>query len=103
MKRSKLVPLFTFALITLASAPVVVLAQTDAASTAPALPVVPGAEKAASSQAPASLPAAPGSSPLEPYLITWLLPVAGIGSAAFALWVDKKMRAGGASTITTRS
>lgn len=59
-----------------------------------ALPTAPGAHKAVEgglSQAPASLPG-PGESPLEPYLVTWLLPVAGIFVAIVFVAVDKRMR-----------
>jgi hypothetical protein len=45
------------------------------------LPTAPGADRAVSgglTQAPASLPGGPGSSPLEPYLVLWLLPVSGV-------------------------
>ena len=98
MKRLTLAPLFALALVFFGSMPVLVTAQTATAapSSAPgALPVVPNGEKAADNpaSAPASLPAVHGSSPLEPYLVTWLLPVGGIFAAAFALYVDKKMRA----------
>lgn len=58
------------------------------------LPTAPGAQKAVEggpSQAPASLPG-PGESPLEPYLVTWLLPVAGILVAIVFVTVDKRMR-----------
>lgn len=60
-----------------------------------ALPTAPGASKTVDgglSQAPASLPG-PGESPLEPYLVTWLLPVAGIIVAVVFVAVDKRMRA----------
>ena len=98
MKRFTLTPLFVLAIVFFGSMPTFVAAQTatDAPSSAPgALPVVPNGEKAADmpAAAPASLPAVHGSSPLEPYLITWLLPVSGIVCAAFGLYVDKKMRA----------
>lgn len=59
-----------------------------------ALPTAPGAQKAVEggpSQAPASLPG-PGESPLEPYLVTWLLPVAGIFVGIVFVIVDKRMR-----------
>ncbi len=62
----------------------------------PALPTAPGAQKAGEggpSQAPASLPGAPGTSPLEPYLVTWLLPVSGILCAFVGVTVDKRVRA----------
>ncbi len=64
------------------------------ASPGAALPTAPGAEKATeggASQAPASLPGY-GASPLEPYLVTWLLPVAGIIVAIVFVTVDKRMR-----------
>ncbi len=96
MTRFSSIPLLALTLViwtafaTLSALPVA--AQTDAASSAPALPQAPGAERAASSQAPASLPGAPGLSPLEPYLITWLLPVAGIICAGSFQYVDKRLR-----------
>lgn len=98
MKRLTLAPFFVLALVFFASMPTFVAAQTptDAPSSAPgALPVVPNGEKAAEmpASAPASLPAVHGSSPLEPYLVTWLLPVGGIFSVVVALYADKKMRA----------
>ncbi len=98
MKRFTFAPLFVLALVFFASMPTFVLAQTVTAapSSAPgALPVVPNGEKAADmpASAPASLPAVHGSSPLEPYLVTWLLPVSGIFAVVVALYVDKKMRA----------
>jgi hypothetical protein len=96
MMRSKFAPLLLLALVFFASAPVLVAAQTDQASSAPgALPVVPGGQKAMDppAAAPASLPAVHGSSPLEPYLVTWLLPVGGIFAVAVELYIDKKMRA----------
>jgi hypothetical protein len=94
--RLNFAPLLILALVFFASAPVFVAAQTGQASSAPgALPVVPGGQKAMDqpAAAPASLPAVHGSSPLEPYLVTWLLPVSGIFAVAVALFVDKKMRA----------
>jgi len=59
-----------------------------------ALPTAPGAQKAVEggpSQAPASLPGS-GASPLEPYLVTWLLPVSGLLCAIIAVGVDKRVR-----------
>lgn len=90
MKRiiASLVAAFVLA-VAFATAPV--FAQTAPA----ALPTAPGAEKAGEgglSQAPASLPG-PGESPLEPYLVTWLLPVAGIIVAIVFVAVDKRIRA----------
>jgi hypothetical protein len=42
----------------------------------------------------ASMPAPEqGSTPLEPFLVTWLLPVAGILSVALATVVDRSTRA----------
>ena len=98
MKRLTFSALLFLAIAFFASMPAFVAAQTatDAPSSAPgALPVVPNGEKAGEmpSSAPASLPAVHGSSPLEPYLVTWLLPVGGIFAVVVALYVDKKMRA----------
>ncbi len=62
-----------------------------------ALPTAPGASKVVEGgapQAPASVPGA-GASPLEPYLITWLLPVAGIVCAVVGVGIDRRMRATG--------
>lgn len=60
------------------------------------LPTAPGADKAVEggpSQAPASLPGPDnGASPLEPYLVTWLLPIAGIIVAVGFVVVDKRLR-----------
>lgn len=59
------------------------------------LPTAPGAEKAViggPTQAAASLPGNGGSA-LEPYLVTWLLPIAGIACAAIGIGVDKRLRA----------
>lgn len=59
-----------------------------------ALPTAPGAQKAVDgglSQAPASLPGY-GASPLEPYLVVWLLPVSGIVVAVVFAAVDKRVR-----------
>ncbi|GAC1548552.1 MAG: hypothetical protein NVS3B16_21580 [Vulcanimicrobiaceae bacterium] len=83
---------FVFA-VALAAAP----AYAQNASPAAALPTAPGAQKAAEgglSQAPASLPGN-GASPLEPYLVTWLLPVAGVIVAIVFVTVDKRLRATG--------
>ena len=58
------------------------------------LPTAPGAHKAVEggpSQAPASLPG-PGESPLEPYLVTWLLPIAGAIVGVLFIFVDKRVR-----------
>ncbi|GAC1491509.1 MAG: hypothetical protein NVS3B17_04420 [Vulcanimicrobiaceae bacterium] len=60
-----------------------------------ALPTAPGAQKAVEggpSQAPASLPGSGGSA-LEPYLVTWLLPVAGLACAFIGVGVDRRLRA----------
>ncbi|GAC1313519.1 MAG: hypothetical protein NVSMB21_24780 [Vulcanimicrobiaceae bacterium] len=64
------------------------------AAPAVALPTAPGAHKAVEggpSQAPASLPG-PGESPLEPYLVTWLLPISGLIVAGVFVLVDKRVR-----------
>lgn len=61
------------------------------------LATAPGASKAGEggfSSAPASLPGGPnGASPLEPYLVTWLLPVSGIIAVFIAIYVDRRLRA----------
>ena len=64
-----------------------------AAQTPNVLPTAPGAQRATDggTTAGASLPGT--ASPLEPYLVTWLLPVGGLLSVAFMVFVDKRMRA----------
>lgn len=66
------------------------------AQPAPSLPTAPGAERAGEgglSSAPASLPGGPnGTSPLEPYLVTWLLPISGIIAVIFGIYVDRRVR-----------
>ncbi len=60
-----------------------------------ALPTAPAADRASQgglSEAPASLPKVHGASPLEPYLVTWLLPVSGILIAALCLTMDRRLR-----------
>ncbi len=88
-----------------------VRAQTDAPA---ALPTAPGADRAVSgglSQAHASLPGGPGLSPLEPYLILWLLPASGLLTVFAGIYVDRRTRAragsvrlaeGGAATTIRR-
>jgi hypothetical protein len=75
----------------------VTLASRAAAQTAPvALPTAPGADRAVNgglSQAHASLPGGPGLSPLEPYLVLWLLPVSGLLTVAAAVYVDRRILA----------
>lgn len=61
-----------------------------------ALPTAPGADRATqggASMAPASLPKVAGASPLEPYLITWLLPVFGLLIFGISVGVDRTLRA----------
>jgi hypothetical protein len=73
-----------------AAVPMSAIAQTQA------LPTAPGANRATQgglSEAPASLPKVHGASPLEPYLVTWLLPVSGILIAAICLVMDRRLRA----------
>ncbi len=102
MKRilASLVATFAFAVAIVALA---VVANPALAQGAPSgLPTAPGAHKAVDgglSQAPASLPG-PGESPLEPYLVTWLLPVAGIVVAIAFVMVDKRLRVYGASAAS---
>ncbi len=63
-----------------------------------ALPTAPAADRASQgglSEAPASLPKVHGASPLEPYLITWLLPFSGIIIAAVCVVTDRRLRAYG--------
>ena len=60
------------------------------------LPTAPGADRAVEgglSQAHASLPGGPGRSPLEPYLVLWLLPVSGLLTIAAAFYVDRRVLA----------
>ncbi|MBD5656050.1 MAG: hypothetical protein IAI50_12860 [Candidatus Eremiobacteraeota bacterium] len=59
------------------------------------LPTAPAADRAGEggfTSSAASLPG-PGQSPLEPYLITWLLPVSGIVCAVAGLTVARRLRA----------
>lgn len=61
-----------------------------------ALPTAPGADRAVSgglSQAHASLPGGPGLSPLEPYLIVWLLPISGLLTVFAGIYVDRRTQA----------
>ncbi|MBD5633482.1 MAG: hypothetical protein IAI49_03285 [Candidatus Eremiobacteraeota bacterium] len=63
------------------------------------LPTAPGAHRAVEgglTGAAASLPGGYGESPLEPYLITLLLPVFGLLIAILAVTIDKQMRSHGA-------
>ncbi len=75
----------------------VTCASRAAAQTAPvALPTAPGADRAVNgglSEAHASLPGVPGLSPLEPYLVLWLLPVSGLLTVAAAVYVDRRILA----------
>ncbi len=68
-----------------------------AAQSAPVvLPTAPGADRAVNgglSEAHASLPGGPGLSPLEPYLVLWLLPMSGLLTVAAAIYVDRRMLA----------
>jgi len=85
-------PLFAALIVAAGFAAVPAVAQN--AAPAVALPTAPGANKAVEggpSQAPASLPG-PGQSPLEPYLVTWLLPVSGILVAFAFVAVDRRLR-----------
>jgi hypothetical protein len=66
-----------------------------AAQSPAALPTAPGADRAVNgglSQAHASLPGGPGLSPLEPYLVTWLLPASGLLTVAAGIFVDRQVR-----------
>jgi hypothetical protein len=66
----------------------------NAQSPAP-LPTVPGAERAGEgglTQAHPSTPSVPGMSPLEAYLITWLLPVSGLLVLCAGFYVDRRVR-----------
>jgi hypothetical protein len=75
-----------------------VLAQTDAgsASSAPGnLPVAPHAERAYDgglTSGHPSLAGVNGSSPLEPYLVTWLLPASGLIAVFAAFGADRTLR-----------
>jgi hypothetical protein len=67
-------------------------ARADAQAPGP-LPTAPGADRAVSgglSQAHASLPGGPGLSPLEPYLILWLLPASGLVTVAAGVYADRR-------------
>ena len=68
---------------------------TSAFAQTQALPTAPGADRASQGglpEAPASLPKVAGASPLEPYLITWLLPVSGIIIFGFCVFFDRRLR-----------
>jgi hypothetical protein len=82
--------LATLFLVGAAALPISSIAQTHA------LPTAPAADRASQgglSEAPASLPKVHGASPLEPYLVTWLLPVSGILIAALCVGMDRRLRA----------
>ena len=68
-----------------------------ACAQAQVLPTAPAAQKVATDPekpiAPASLRGY-GGSPLEPWLVVWLLPVSGLFAAAVAAGVDRGVRAG---------
>jgi hypothetical protein len=75
------------------------VAQTDSSappSSAPGnLPTVPNAQRASEGGLTGghpSLPGVNGSSPLEPYLVTWLLPGSGILVAFAVLGADRALR-----------
>ena len=71
----------------LAAAPTLARAQA-------ALPTAPAADRTANggtTSAAASLPG-DGGSPLEPYLVTWLLPISGLLAAGAGVAVDRRMR-----------
>jgi len=76
--------------------PLLVAGSAGAQSPAPgALPTAPGAERAGEgglTQAHPSTPGQPGTSPLEPYLITWLLPVSGLLTVLAGFYVDRRIR-----------
>ncbi|GAC1411836.1 MAG: hypothetical protein NVSMB64_21850 [Candidatus Velthaea sp.] len=89
----RLISLTTLALGLLLAAALPVWAQSGPKP----LPTAPGADRetiGGGTQAAASLPG-PGEnkSPLEPWLVTWLLPVSGIFAVIVAVSVDKRMRA----------
>jgi hypothetical protein len=95
--RSRFAVLAALAAALLLSAALPAFAQSAApAEPSPAgLPTAPGAERAAQgglTRAHPSLPGEPGTSPLEPYLITWLLPVAGLLTVFAGFYVDRRIR-----------
>ena len=66
-----------------------------AQSTPGPLPTAPGADRAVEgglSMSHASLPGGPGKSPLEPYLVTWLLPVSGLLALFAGIYTDRRIR-----------
>ena len=68
------------------------------------LPTAPGADRAVSgglSAAHASLPGGPGLSPLEPYLILWLLPASGLVTVFAGLYADRRTQAQAARSRLT--
>jgi hypothetical protein len=96
--RSRFAVVASLALVLLLSAALAAFAQTapPAAEPSPgALPTAPGAEHAGEgglTQAHPSTPSEPGKSPLEPYLITWLLPVSGLLTVFAGFYVDRRIR-----------
>jgi hypothetical protein len=89
MRRPPVAILAALLVVGAAGLPTSGIAQTQA------LPTAPGANRASQgglSEAPASLPKVHGASPLEPYLVTWLLPVSGILIAALCLAMDRRLR-----------
>lgn len=89
MRRPMVAILSALLFVGAASVPMSAIAQTQA------LPTAPAADRASQgglSEAPASLPKVHGASPLEPYLVTWLLPVSGILIAALCLTMDRRLR-----------
>lgn len=65
-------------------------------ATPAALPTGPDAQNKSANggytSAKASLPDGPGSSPLEPYLVVWLIPVAGALSGFAMIWFEKRVQ-----------
>ena len=84
---------FAFAVVVALSNALIVLKPALAQTRA--LPTAPGADRSSGgglSAAPASLPKVAGASPLEPYLITWLLPISGIIIFGVCVWFDRRLR-----------
>jgi len=97
MRRTFVAILAGFLVLGAVAVPMSATAQTQA------LPTAPAADRASQgglSEAPASLPKVHGASPLEPYLVTWLLPVSGLLIAAICVVMDRNLRARGRREYT---
>jgi hypothetical protein len=91
-------PLAVFVAAAALSSPVAAQSPSGVESPGPGggLPTAPAADRAAEGGLSASAASLPGpgngASPLEPYLVTWLLPVSGLLSAIVAIGIDRRVR-----------